>query len=162
MEKTEILSSYRTNIWSYFSLHAEQRLKTFNFYLIVATILVSGYIGLLKEDLYSNFLFILPLLLSIISFVFWKLDLRVKYMVKIAEQILNKIDLQLLSSLDDSLAKELNVFEKDHAFFYQYNIKHSKFYTRLYSYSKCFNIVFFLLGFTGLLISFVELWNRLL
>ncbi len=42
----ELRKELRTHAWAYFDRHAEQRLKTFNFYLILCGAIVAGVLGL--------------------------------------------------------------------------------------------------------------------
>lgn len=78
--------------WDYFQLHAEQRLKTFEFYIVMATVLLSGYGVSLQEKELMPISVVLGILLTILSFVFWKLDVRNKQLIKNAEQALKIIE----------------------------------------------------------------------
>jgi drug/metabolite transporter (DMT)-like permease len=42
-------SETREYVWRYFSLHADQRLKTFHFYLILVTVVLGGALTFLKD-----------------------------------------------------------------------------------------------------------------
>src|SRR5438128_12537956 len=66
-------SEAREYAWRYFSLHADQRLKTFNFYLILVTVILSGVLAFVK-DAKVPLLAAIPviLLLPLLSFVFYK------------------------------------------------------------------------------------------
>jgi hypothetical protein len=46
---TELQKELREYAWKYFSLHAEQRLKTFHFFVILATVLVGAISTIAKE-----------------------------------------------------------------------------------------------------------------
>ena len=79
--------------WNYFALHAQQRLTTVNFYLVVATTLTAAAVASFGE----NFAFPglrLPtgLLLSLLSFAFWRLDFRNRELIKAAETALRSLE----------------------------------------------------------------------
>lgn len=75
--------------WDYFQLHSTQRLTTFNFYLVIASVLTAGLVSTFQKD------FIFPIagmalggLLSFFSFIFWVLDRRNSQLIKNAEAAL--------------------------------------------------------------------------
>lgn len=74
----DLQKTFRTYAWGYFVQHAEQRLKTFNFYVVFCTVVIGAFATIASKSGLSRHFFILPLLLPIFSFVFWKLDLRTK------------------------------------------------------------------------------------
>lgn len=86
-EKTR--SELRVYAWNYFSLHATQRLTTFNFYLVISTLLLAGLGAAFKKD-YGNHGMAIPIgvVISIISIVFHKLDERNRMLVDNAERAL--------------------------------------------------------------------------
>jgi hypothetical protein len=71
----ELRKELRQYAWAYFDRHAEQRLKIFNFYLILCGAIV-GLFSFTGRDNLPN-AWPLPFLLSFVSFIFWKLDVRV-------------------------------------------------------------------------------------
>lgn len=83
----EFLKEMREYSWNYFIAFAEARLYTFRFYLIFCTILIAGLAALLSAN--QKWLAIsLSLLLSFLSFVYWKVDVRHKLLIKHAEKAL--------------------------------------------------------------------------
>jgi len=86
--------------WRYFILHAEQRLKTFNFYLILCTVLFGGMATLIQNSIDTRVGIFVSILLSFFSFVFWKLDLRNKQLIKHGENALKH--LEELSGMPDN------------------------------------------------------------
>ena len=63
--------------WNYFALHAQQRLTTVNFYLVVATTLTAAAVASFGENFgFPGLRLPTGLLLSLLSFVFWRLDFR--------------------------------------------------------------------------------------
>lgn len=75
--------------WDYFNSHASQRLTIFNFYIALSSFTATGYFASFKSD--SNLQsarWLIALLLCFFAFVFWKLDQRVKVLIKNAERAL--------------------------------------------------------------------------
>jgi hypothetical protein len=78
---------FRTYAWDYFAYHADQRMKTFNFFIVAAGLLAGGITSLLKDGSDARWIIIpLGLLLFILSVVFWKLDQRNKALVRNGEE----------------------------------------------------------------------------
>jgi hypothetical protein len=83
----------RSYAWNYFALHAEQRMKTFHFYLIVSTVLVAGFINGTKDSSVDcRIISVLGLSLALISFYFEKLDERNRELVRNGEAALKYLD----------------------------------------------------------------------
>lgn len=146
----EIRKESRNYAWSYFHFHAEQRLKTFNFYLIIATILTGGLITLLTDDNfpYKIWSSILAFLLTFISFIFWKLERRNHQLVKNGEDALKHLDKNWELAGDD---KVLEIFERD-----EEAMRNKKLFPIIgprLRYSSCFNMVFLIFGTLGLLLG---------
>jgi hypothetical protein len=139
---------FRDYAWAYFTLHAGQRLQSFNFFLVAAGLLTAGITGLLKEGGPAHGIAaLLGGALSILSVVFWKLEQRTKYLVKNAEAALKHLDSQ-----EDDLADEkgaphvLKLFDHD-----DHVVKERLWHL---SYTNCLGLVyliFFLLGIIFLL-----------
>ena len=63
--------------WNYFALHAQQRLTTVNFYLVVATALTAAAVASFGENFeFPRVRLAAGLLLSLLSFAFWRLDFK--------------------------------------------------------------------------------------
>jgi hypothetical protein len=83
----------RKQAWDYFQLHASQRLTTFNFYIVISSLLTTGLLGTFQKDYKTPFLGAgLGALLTFLSFVFWKLDERNKLLIKNAESALRHFE----------------------------------------------------------------------
>ena len=75
--------------WNYFALHAQQRLTTVNFYLVVATALTAAAVATFGENFgFPGLRLPAGLLLSLLSFAFWRLDFRNRELIKAAEAAL--------------------------------------------------------------------------
>lgn len=78
-------------VWEYFKLHAEQRLKTFHFYIIIITLLIGSALTILKDKEYIFFIFV-GILMSFFFFIFWRLDIRNKELISTAEEEIIKLE----------------------------------------------------------------------
>jgi hypothetical protein len=82
----------RDYAWKYFSTHADQRLKSFNFFLTLYTFAFGGLI-LLVKDAHSPLLGALAgVLLSFLAFIFWKLDVRNRELIAYGEAALKHLE----------------------------------------------------------------------
>lgn len=89
--KTEMYS----RAWNYFSLHANQRMTTFNFFIVLATLESTGIAVLISSNQHISLGLggmLLGMTLCLTSFIFWKLDQRVSQMIKRAEGVLIEIE----------------------------------------------------------------------
>lgn len=80
--------SAHDHAWRFFELHANQRMMVFNFFLILVGLLVAGIAATLQGSARFSALGIaLGALLVPLSYLFWKLDQRVSFLIKHAERI---------------------------------------------------------------------------
>ncbi len=129
----------RDYAWKYFALHAEQRMKTFHFYVLVSSVLIAGFINGIKDsDSYLLFS-VMGLLLAFISFLFGKLDERNKILIRNGEEAIKFLD--NLEDLDDTQEKPsvCKIFAHD-----DLTMK------KKFSYSSFFNAMFFIFGSLGI------------
>lgn len=139
---------FRNYAWAYFAYHAEQRMKTFNFFLIGSGILATAIATLVRAG--DNPLWVCPLglLLTCLSLIFWKLDVRNRALVKNGEAALKYLDsLHGLPHLDN-VPHVLRIFDRDDhntEMTFKLPVIHSHF-----SYTKCLGIVFALFALLGL------------
>jgi hypothetical protein len=142
----------RDHAWRYFTLHADQRLKTFNFYLIVATVLLGGGLTALKDNVLPQPGAALAFYsLAVLSFVFWKLDQRNRELVKHGEAALLFIEARLPAPLAED-APELRIFAHEAETTADARRKQSwwRLWSRPMSYSDCFGMVFGTVATIGL------------
>ncbi|MFY9085016.1 hypothetical protein [Aliarcobacter cryaerophilus] len=126
-------------VWEYFKLHAEQRLKTFHFYIIIITLLVGSALTILKDKEYIFFIFV-GILMSFFSFIFWRLDIRNKELISTAEEEIITLEEQFI----------VKVFTKD-----KEKINNKKLNL---GFSFNFNLVFLLFNFIGYSMIFITLF----
>ncbi|MEC5397959.1 hypothetical protein [Uliginosibacterium sp. H1] len=137
----------RSYAWGHFVQHAEQRLKTFNFYVVFCTVLIGAFSTLASKDGISANFVLLPLLLSVLSFVFWKLDERTKMLIAVSSDALRYLDRLALADAPPE-AQVLGLFAMDDS-----NTSRQSKYPLLsghFNYSRVFNWVFGLMGLVGL------------
>lgn len=129
--------------WRYFELHANQRMAVFNFFMIMAAALAAGIAASLQGSAKLAAIgVVLGLLLTLASFVFWKLDQRVSFLIKHAEVALAEIEVTLpaerarLFSLEPASTKKAE--------------SNASFWSRHWSYGKSFRLIFVVMAVFGL------------
>ena len=147
----------RDYLWKYFEGHAAQRLTTFNFYLVVSSAIITGYFVALRD---------IPLLaimlggmLILFSLVFWKLDMRTKFMIHTVEDALKYIELHDQINPEDDTSEITKIFHYEEKL--TNHINKGKFIfspKRMWSYSNCFNAIFMIFsifGFIGFIVGII-------
>ena len=76
MDRPDLQDVFRESAWRYFAIHAEQRLKMFQFYITISTALLGGGVLLIRTGQNAIALMLLSFLASFFSFVFWRLEVR--------------------------------------------------------------------------------------
>jgi hypothetical protein len=92
MKAAEIDEVFRPYALEYFKVHAEQRLKAFNFYLLLQTALLAVFAAIAKDGNWPKWTALVALLGVFFSFVFWKLDDRTRDLIRVAEEALKHLD----------------------------------------------------------------------
>ncbi len=146
---------FRTYAWSYFSFHADQRMKTFNFFLIVAGLLASGIVSLIHESNSSWLVSPFGLALSALCVLFWKIDERNRVLIENGE-----VALKYLDSLHNTVAAgdpphELQIFARDE--FNRKGMSRSIFKRGHFSYSQAIRGVYVLFGCLGIFLALIPL-----
>ncbi len=159
----ELRGELREIAWKYFDRHAEQRLKTFHFYIVLATAISAGILAFAREPNQLTNGWPLALLLAIFSFVFWKLDCRNRGLVNHSEMALKELERAL-----DLPDEEVNVPHRCKLFLREEYISNqakrfpdAPLWTAHFSYSTCFRTVFGIFGFGGLFLAVVLLFSAL-
>lgn len=163
MNENQINNNFlQKQAWDYFQLHAAQRLTTFNFYIVISSVIITALFSTFQKDYqFYGVGVILGLLLIFISFIFWKLDGRNKELIKMAEVALRffEADIKIQDSVNElHIAK---IFSREN---YETNKKRSKnkkyiCWANHFSYSDCFNLVFSCFTLVGILGIFIGLKN---
>jgi len=84
----------RTYAWNYFVYHADQRMKTFNFYLVLEGVFVAGVLTFLAKSAgaFNRLPSYLCFVIGFLSLMFWLLDRRNAQLVKNGEKALTYLD----------------------------------------------------------------------
>ena len=77
----------RQQAWDYFEMHGNQRLTTFNFYIVISSVVATALFTVLTSSA-PRIGWLLGGLLVFFSFIFWKLDSRNAELIKGAEAAL--------------------------------------------------------------------------
>ncbi|NTC83009.1 hypothetical protein [Agrobacterium tumefaciens] len=140
---TDDYNEARAHAWKYFELHAAQRMTLFNFFSAFSGLILAGIGTTLQVS--SKYAFVtiaLGLVLSLISFVFWKLDQRVSFLVKHAEEI--HIEIEALTRSHFKLFTDEP--EK-----YRLTKKSRGWFVNPWTYGQSFRLLFAAMAITGLL-----------
>ncbi len=158
----------RDYAWAYFAFHADQRMKTVNFFLVSAGLLSGGITTLLKGG--GNIKLVSPLgfLLAILGIVFWRLDFRNRMLVRNGEAALKFLD--SLSAHPDQAGTPhvLRIFDRDDYLTKDENSKNGNtkqesvfpLLSGFFGYSKCLNVVFLLFILLGLWFGVWSLYSE--
>lgn len=145
IEQQKMMRDYA---WEYFSQHAEQRLKTFNFYVLFCTVVIGGFSTILSRCSLSISYIFMPLLLIFFSFIFWKLDQRTRMLINNGEDALKYLDSLALLELPEE-AEILGVFARDDKKIE--TIRANPPCSGFFTYQKAFNYVFFVMSLVGVI-----------
>ncbi|RZI20983.1 hypothetical protein [Pseudomonas orientalis] len=141
MDENQKLERSMQHVWKYFELHAQQRMTVFNFFLAISGLVAAGIgVSLQQGSKFSVFASFLGAFLSLISFLFWKLDARISAMIKRAELALCHIE-------KSGLIQEAAIFSSDDS------VVRNKGFLSIWTYGKCFRISFFTVGFIGIMLT---------
>jgi hypothetical protein len=147
-----IRTEMREYAWNYFIVHAEQRLKTFNFFLVLCAIICAALTAIIKDTPDVRIGIPLALLLSFLSFIFWKLDIRNKQLIGHGEAALKLIEQNLTLGHQDDKLQVLKIFTYEESI-----TKHGRRKFLHFTYSTCFHSVFALFGIGGIIVSLLLL-----
>lgn len=124
--------------WKYFELHAQQRMTVFNFFLAISGLVAAGIgVGLQQGGKFSALVSLLGCFLSLVAFIFWKLDQRVSLIIKHAEATLCYLEGVGLSS-------EVSIFTKERSNATGLGGE------SVWTYGKCFRLSFLAVGLIGI------------
>jgi hypothetical protein len=102
LETTEETRKYILEDWK---LKADQRLRTFNFFLIVYGVMAAGLLTFIKDSPYPWIAAPGGLWLAVVSLIFWCIDRRSRMMLRNSEEIFRK--------MEEKLPPEFRVFTRD-------------------------------------------------
>ena len=128
--------------WSYFELHANQRMTVFNFFLVLAGLVAAGLATAVQGNpRFAVLEIVLGLLLGLVSFIFWKLDQRASFLIKLAEEA--------IAELETALPNEKSrLFLSEPALTKAASSGRNS-WTRLWTYGRSFRTTFCVIGIFG-------------
>jgi len=141
--------------WNYFQQHAQQRLSFFNFFVAFSALTTTGLISTFQEKYDAHSIGIaIGLMLSLISYVFYKIDERNKYLTKKGEDAIKQIEkhFSCAKCYPDKIAFQIFLGEEEDTGRLRVQQKKKNILLRQISHSKSFNIIFiifFLVGIIG-------------
>lgn len=144
----------REYAWNYFSLHADQRLRAFHFYVLLSAVIVGALLTVIKEAQDPRLGCPLAFGLAFLSFVFWKLDLRNKELVRHGEEALKSLETDALPTGETGALHPLAIFLREETATQGRRRGLRAFLVGPLSYSESFNLVFAVFGVSGLVTGF--------
>jgi hypothetical protein len=153
----------RKQAWDYFQMHASQRLTTFNFYIVISSVITTGLFSTFQKDYKATYLgTMLGLLLCFFSFIFWKVDIRNKQLIKGAEEALKFFESTTVLQDKDGEPHIAKIFQhEEYATKRRRERKSILLWKNYYSYSNSFNKVFLafaIIGLIGALLSAIKIF----
>jgi hypothetical protein len=82
--------------WKWFSYHADQRIKMFNFMLIALGIFSTAIVSSVAYHIASGFTFALCCVAAVLALVFWFLDTRNRDLVELGEELLTDLEKKVI------------------------------------------------------------------
>ena len=140
-----------TYSWNYFHMHAAQRISVFNFFVVLAGLMIGGLFSTFHQDFRMPALgIVLGLGLIFVSFIFWKLDERVKFIIKNAEASLTELESHFptAGAANEPHATQLISWESTKTQKLR-NSQRRWAPTSQYSYAQSFKLLFVVVGLVG-------------
>ncbi len=145
------VDALRDYAWKYFQFHADQRLKTFNFFVLFATVLIGGGLTLLKDETIPRAgIAVGFFLLAFFAFVFWKLDQRNKDLIRHGEAALKHIEQMPYAAGAPDEITQIFSSEERATTKHRSTTPHYKILIRRFSFSENFALVFATIGAIGI------------
>lgn len=153
----------REYVWQYWAFHADQRLRTFNFFILVVTVLLAGFFTYLKDARYPAYACPAGFLLSFICYIFWRLDCRNRALIQHAEGILKSIEIGIPAEL---VREDMQLFVHEDAktdkLYREYltdrSWKPHRWWHAPLSFYRCFRSIFIVFGLFGVAIGIAALF----
>jgi hypothetical protein len=144
----------RAYAWNYFALHAEQRMKLFNFFLILSGLILGAFPAVRSMAPAAKLTALLPLLLVLTAFIFWRLEERTRRLVKNGEEALRFLDEQWpVEPLQDRTPHHLQLVARDD---YLMQAIKKRWWAKCgvpISYAGSFRIAYLMIGGVGLVLA---------
>jgi hypothetical protein len=152
-DSTDTNEALRKQAWDYFQMHSTQRLTTFNFYIVISSVVATALFSTFQKDYKVPVLGIpLGLLLVLFSFIFWKLDLRNRQLIKGAEAALKYFESTAALKDNEDEPHVAKLFQhEEYATLMRKADNSMNPWKSYYSYSNSFNRIFVGFAIVGLI-----------
>ena len=162
MCKIEDIKEQQEHVWNYFQLHASQRMASFKFFIVISALLTAGLARTFEKNYpYHSEGIVIGIGMIILSFVFWKLDQRVRFFVKHAETALKELETSRPAKINNKTRVCTAIFSSEEKESEKKILKQKLWpWTWHMSYSNCFTwiyIMFSIFGLLGLIKSFLKI-----
>lgn len=85
-------------VWDHFKFNAEQRLKSFNFFLLLSIFANGGVFAAIQNRIASSTMVLLGIFVALLSVVFWLADARSKQLIQMTIVALKEVELNFPES----------------------------------------------------------------
>ncbi|WP_352339515.1 hypothetical protein [Psychrobacter sp. 16-MNA-CIBAN-0192] len=140
------------HLWKYFTIHSQQRMMLFNFYIVICGVISSaiGYSIQSTKDLISLEV-TLCILLTLFSFLFHKLDQRTSFLIKRSEEALASFENQFNTT-------GINLFSNDNDDLKNRNT--DKKINKVFTYGQIFRGVFITMSSLSIILAAYLLFQK--
>lgn len=135
--------------WRYFEIHSKQRMTLFNYFVAIAGLIIAS-VGASAQ---ANYLFVsgsLGILLILVSWIFWKLDQRMSFLVKNAEE--------KYCLIESSDLKSAMIFTEEPSKFYEVN-KYKGYFGSQWTVGRSFRALFLLMAAVGIITAIFSVFR---
>lgn len=151
-------SEVRNHCWNYFALHAQQRMSAFQFFITLETALMGAVLLILQAKTQfadSYWTVLIGPMITVLAFVFWKIDQRTRDLIKAAEESLKEIEKFFSQSTTIATKFPFLSDEQTKGYLSTFPLLQGRL-----TYSKSFGVVFFVCAFFGVVFTFALAANR--
>lgn len=137
--------------WDYFALHAAQRMSSFNYFVLTSGLLITSFCATYKVEHFPSWLRgAIGVAIILVAFAFWKVDQRVRNLVKHAERAMKEIERQAEEPFSGCDPSVFRLFVSEEERTAKARSRHSKnLCMRPMTYSECFGILYLVIGAFG-------------
>lgn len=135
--------------WDHFAYHAGQRQTVFNFFLLVVGGCVAAYSAMIGESggEYNYFRSFLGAVLALASLLFWRLDQRNAWLVKVSEGALKKLEARMANDIKEPSIRLIENADR----------KSAKYpFSKIESFSQIYGVAFAVSGLVGLAMAILS------
>ena len=156
-------SFLRKQALEFFNTHASQRMSLFNFYVVLSGAIVAAYFASFKAEMNVELARpALGILLSLFSYVFWKLDQRNDLLLDVARRALISFEASDQTDPGNDVTRVFTKAEERSKILQDRGWRQSSPWHRHFRYRECFGLVFavfFLVGVAGAILPIIN-WLR--